>query len=229
MGVEDDKKAKETVLKVLQEPSIKKLKFTINTTVSTKPVSINTRTIAPSMYEKVAEAITKGQITVTVAPEALRAGVAAKYFPVMTIDKDNEFYDVIVLRASGLGTTANETFHAAAAIVHECTHAGFDALKITKMTHLEHEAASYVAGAVFTAERMLAAKGNPQKVTGMHGIEQAAWDIALLEVASKPVPKTLYDALDAAIRADPEYKDVADTVANNDGVGRQWKIKQARQ
>ncbi len=228
MSVEDDKKAKETVLKVLQEPSIKKLKFTINTTIRTKPVSINTRAISPSLYDKVAEAIARGQITVTVAPEALRAGVAAKYFPTMTIDKDNEFYDIIVLRAPELGSTVNEKFHAAAAIVHECTHAGFDALSLPKMTHLEHEAASYVAGAVFTAERMLAAKGNPQKVTGMHGIEQAAWDIALLEVDDKPVPKSLYDALDAAIRASPEYKDIADTVASNDGVGREWKIKPAR-
>src|SRR5262249_43596017 len=150
---------------------------------------INTRTIAPSMYEKVAKAIKDGQITITVEPSLLKADEAGRYFSTLPINKDTEFYDVVVLRAPDLGSTLNDKFHAATAIVHECTHAGFDLLKLPKMTHLEHEAASYVAGAIFAAQSMLALKGHPERVQPTDSIEAAAWDIALLEVDSKPVPK----------------------------------------
>ena len=214
MGAEEDKKAKETVLAVLQDQSINKIRF-----------KVNRREISPALYQKVAEAIKGGKITVLVEPTLLAGGEAGRYYSEIKVGKDMEFYDVLVLRSPTLGANVAEKFHSAQVIIHECTHAGFDLLKLAKMTHAEHEAASYIAGALFSIENMLAMKGDPGKVTFKETIEQAAWKIGLLEAKDQPVPKELYAALDAAIRAHPNYKSHADHTAKNDGVGREWKLK----
>jgi hypothetical protein len=213
MGVEDDK-ATETVLAVLQDQSINKIRF-----------KLNRREISPSLYQQVAKAIKDKKITVLVQPSLLASGESGRYYPEIKVDKDTEFYDVRVLRSSTLGANASEKFNAAQVIIHECTHAGFDLLKLAKMTHAEHEAASYIAGAIFSIENMLAMKGDPAKVIFKEALEQAAWKIGILEAKDQAVPKELYAALDAAIRAHPGYKHHADHIAKNDGVGREWKLK----
>ena len=221
MSTEDDRKATETVLRILRHESVWKLGFMTNA------IPLPRRHISPVMYQLVSEAIVDKKVTVMVWPEVLGAGVNAKYFLRMPIKNGTEFYDVIVLRSPDLGGTVDEQFVSAANIIHECTHAGFDLLELPRMTHAEHEAAAYIAGAIFAAEAVLLRKGDPKKVTWTTLIGKAAWDIALLEIENKNVPKALYEALDLAIRADPSYKDTADSIVNNDGVGREWKLKKA--
>jgi hypothetical protein len=214
MSVEDDRKATETVLSILQDKSLSSLDF-----------KFNKRTIQPSMYQKVAKAITEGKITVINQPNLLKQGSLGRYLPVITIDNNNEWYDVLVLRHADLGTSANDQFVRAASIIHECTHAGFDLLKLTKMTHLEHEAGSYIAATIFVVANLKLSKLLEKANVPVDPIGKAAWDIALLEVENKSVPKELYNALNVAISKDPNYKDNYKDAVNNDGVGRQWKIK----
>jgi hypothetical protein len=213
MSAEDDKKATETVLAVLQDKSINKMRF-----------KLNRREISPSLYQGVAKAIKDKKITVLVQPDLLASGEAGRYYSELKVGKDMIFYDVLVLRSPTLGANVAEKFNSAQVIIHECTHAGFDLLKLANMTHAEHEAASYIAGALFMIESMLAMKGDPSKVTFTEKIEQTAWKIGLLEAKDQSVPKALYTELDAAIRAHPSYKHAGDT-AKNDGVGREWKLK----
>lgn len=222
MSTEDDQRATETVLKVLLHPAIWKLSFQ---TSATTPGSTVKRHFSPLMYQLVREAIVDKKIAVMVWPELLQSGVAAKYFFRMPINNGMEFYDVIVLPRADLGSTVNEQLRAAEAIVHECTHAGFDLLKLPNMKHVENELAAYIAGALFLVNAMLVMNGNPRRVTGLTGIHQAAWNIALVYVDRKDPPKELFDALESAIRANPEYKDTANHITNNDGVGRKWNLK----
>jgi hypothetical protein len=146
MSAEDDLKATELVLEVLSHKAVSKIKFTIDKF-----------TVEPSLYTKVADAIGKKKVTVIVNP--LPAGVAALYVPVLKLGPDITGYDVIVLPKPAFGSSLDEQFLGAAAVVHECTHAGFDLLK-TKMNHMQNEALAYVAAASFIIELMLDLKGN---------------------------------------------------------------------
>src|SRR3954447_23982494 len=112
MSAEDDRKGTETVKAVLREKSIHDIDFMMGDI-----------TVSPSMYDKVLKAIETSKIAVLVLPSSL-PNIAAKYFPVLTISADTEFYDVIALKSPDLGTGLNTQFQAAMAIVHECTHAG---------------------------------------------------------------------------------------------------------
>ncbi len=213
MSAEDDLKATELVLEVLSHKAVSKIKFTIDKF-----------TVEPSLYTKVADAIGKKKVTVIVNP--LPAGVAALYFPVLKLGPDITGYDVIVLPKPAFGSSLDEQFLGAAAVVHECTHAGFDLLK-TKMNHMQNEALAYVAAASFIIELMLDLKGNPNKRTVKQPIEKEAWDIAMLLHNGKTVPKESYNALLLAIESHPKYKADAKKPSDNDGVGRQWKTPKA--
>jgi len=214
MSAEEDRKARDLVLAVLKHAAVAKISFTLNK-----------RSVSPELYAKVAEAIDAGKITVLYAPALLPAKVSGRYYPVLANGDGSEFYDVLVLRFYALGPKLGDQITAAQLIVHECTHAGFDMLKLKKMTHLEHEAASYIAGARFAVEAMIAKRGDPAKVTFLTKLETAAWQIALKEAKGETVPKSLYNDLDVAISNDPEYKDEAASYAVNDGVGKPWKLK----
>ncbi len=118
MGAEDDRKAKETVLAVLEHKSLNMVDF-----------SISKRRISPALYQKVAKAIKDGKITDIVAPGILPAETSGLYIPALTLADKSELYDLLVLRSPTLGTTRDERLKAAQLIVHECTHAGFDLMK----------------------------------------------------------------------------------------------------
>jgi hypothetical protein len=229
MSAADDKAATDAVLQVLADKSISQIDFPMGD-ISVKP----------SMYEKVSKAIGAKEITVMVVPEMLSAAESARYFSVFTIGNDQEWYNLIVLRTSGLGGNANEKFHAEMAIVHECTHAGFDLLKIPKMTHTQHEAGAYIAGAIFGVADMLDMKGDPSKFKDPAPIFMAAWDIALLSNSNKNAPSSYsrspdfavawYSAiskLNVLIANSDEYKATAKDLVKNDGVGREWKLPKA--
>jgi hypothetical protein len=216
MSAEDDKKATEVVKAILNDKAVDQIDFKMGAV-----------SISAGMYEDVIDAIDNSQITIIVEPKALKPDEAGRYFQTWTIDKDNEWYNIIVLRSAALDGSANEQFHVAAAIVHECTHAGLDLRKIPDMAHFQHEAAAYVAEAVFEISKMLLLKGDPSKVNVTQPIQKAAWDIAMLITSKKEVPKDLWNTLNVKISVSDEYKKAAKEPLKNLGVGRKWKIKQA--
>ena len=225
MSADDDRKATETILRVLNDLSVCKIKFMMGP-AKTKPRETRPRTIHPLMYDLVRQAIVDGKITVIVSPEILERGAGGMYCPVITVDENTELYDVIVLAKPDLGSTIDQQLTTAQAIIHECTHAGFDLLNLPKMTHMENELGAYIAGAIFVAEAILARKGDLKNVGAItEPIRKAAWEIALLEVEDKDPPRRLYEALELAIRTHPLYKDKANKVSTHDGVGREWKLK----
>jgi hypothetical protein len=232
MGAQEDAAATKAVLEVLKDSAIRNVDFTLGEV-----------SISPTMYDKVAEAITQGKITVIVAPNFLKPTEAGRYFPVLTVNSETEFYDVLVLRTPGFGSGLNAQFHGRQAVVHECTHAGLDLLKVPNMTHAQHEAVSYVADSIFLISKVLAMKGDPGKIgkTIVAPIEKAAWEVGMLVSASrdsKNGPSAPYwsspdfavawfesvNRLFVAIGASDEYKASAKDKANNDGVGRPWKL-----
>lgn len=234
MSAQDDAAATTMVLDLLKDSSIREIDF-----------KLGDISIQPAMYEKISQAIVDKKITVLIAPSMLASNEAGKYFSVLTIDKDTEFYDVLVLRSPDLGSGANEQFHRAEAIVHECTHAGLDLLKVPNMTHTQHEACAYVAQSIFAIAKMLAMRGDPSKVRLTELIEIAAWELALLQIKSKAGAGTRSAAywvspdfavvwaearnkLYVAIMNSDTYKAVAKNKVNNDGVGRQWKLPSRR-
>jgi hypothetical protein len=214
MSTEDDEKAKKLVLDILKLKAIGKLKVTIDKI-----------TVSPQLYEEVGKAIDAGKIAVIVQPNGLKANEAAKYFGILKFSDDMIYYDVIILRSAALTGNKGQDLPVAQAIVHECTHAGFDLLK-QKMTGLQNEALAYIAGAMFLQVHMVALGGDPKKIdaTKMQPIEKAAWEIAMKEIEGGSVTKEMHNALNLAIEADPDYTDVAKKPAPKDGVGRKWKV-----
>lgn len=220
MGAQEDEAATKLVLDILKDKQVSEIDFMLGS-ISVKP----------TMYQKVSQAIVDKKITVIVEPEALAANESGRYFNVMTINKDTEFYDVLVLRTADRGSKVNEQFHIAEAIVHECTHAGLDLLKVPKMTHTQHEACAYVAQSIFAMAKMLAMKGDPSKAKFTESIESAAWEVARLQIKSKAAVGTpsaawadAVNKLYVAISTSETYKKVAKDLVNNDGVGREWKL-----
>lgn len=225
MGAQDDA-ATTVVLNVLRDRSIREIDFVLG--------SIS---IKPTMYEKVSQAITDKKISVLVAPNQLASDEIGKYFNVLTINKDTELYDVLVLRTPDLGSSVNETFHRQAAIVHECTHALLDLLQVPNMTHTQHEACAYVAESIFQIAKMKAMNGHPDRVPQTQPIQGAAWEIGLMQINSKGATEGYYaspvfmvdwwlavNKLCVAIMNSNTYKGVALDPVINDGVGRQWKL-----
>jgi hypothetical protein len=226
---EDNAAATKSVLDVLKESPIRNIDFTLGDI-----------SISPTMYDKVAQAIRDGKITIIVEPNLLQSTEAGRYFSELPVNKETEFYDVLVLRAPGFGSSLNDQFSGRRAVVHECTHAGLDLLKVPNMTHAQHEAASYIADSIFTISRVLARNGDPSKIekTITAPIEKAAWNIGMLQVANLDPKNAPYrfspdwavawaegvNKLFVAIFASDEYKATAKTKVNNDGVGRPWKL-----
>jgi|SRR4051794_18210402 hypothetical protein len=150
----DDLRATQTVQTILSDPAINGIDFMMGDI-----------TVSKTMYDKVSKAIQDGKITVLVLPAGLQPNIAAKYLPVLTFSADREYYNIILLRSPDLGTGINQQLEAATAIVHECTHAGFDLLQMSNMAHFQDEAGAYVAGAMFGVSAIRAQGGHPEKVT----------------------------------------------------------------
>jgi hypothetical protein len=135
-----------------------------------------------------------------------------------------------------LGTSLSAQFKAAGTIIHECTHAGFDLLKVPNMTNTQHEAGAYVAEAMYQIAKMVQMGGDPTKVVmpSTSPIQGAAWDIALLTNKGKAswsswTPDFAIESIQAvsrlfvAIMTDSTYAATAKDIVKNDGVGRPWK------
>ena len=92
MGAEDDK-AKKLVLDILGDRTIKEINFGLSDT-----------TISSTMLGQVSQAIADRKITVLVEPKLLAKEMSGRYFPVVTIAPDNEWYNVLILRDLGRGS-----------------------------------------------------------------------------------------------------------------------------
>jgi len=228
---EDDAAATKLVLDILQDRQIGEIDFMLGS-ISVKP----------TMYKKVSQAIIDKKIAVLVEPNALAANEAGRYFNELPINKDTTFYDVLILRTADRGKTMNDQFHNAQAMLHECTHAGLDLLKVPNMTHTQHEACAYVADSIFAMSKLLAMKGDPSKIKVTQAIQGAAWEVARLQIKSKAAAGTssapywtspdfavtwadAVNKLYVAISTSDTYKKTAKDLVNNDGVGRPWKLQ----
>jgi hypothetical protein len=168
MSAEDDVKAKKLVLDVLRSKPISALDFTLEG-----------RKVSPSMYEDVAKAIESKKITILI-DKVSGDGAGAAYFFELKRGEKTIMYDLLALRFSELSTSSNaQRFKQLADIVHESTHAAFDILKTPNMTHLHHETAAYVAGALYQVTLFVLERGDPSKIKFGKPIFSAAWDIAL--------------------------------------------------
>lgn len=209
--------AKKMVLSVLSDPAITKMKY-----------SFATRGINPMAYARVAYAIYKGDITVVHNPALESNGVGGLYCPVLTQPDGSEIYDVLMIGWTSLGGERT-MLNRAMVVVHECTHAAFDLLKLPLMQQSEHEMGAYIAGALYTVARCYNIHKDPSRrrpakrpedVKFQTAIESAAWDIALRIFYEDRVPQRLWTDLDKAIKSHSTYRQTADNFAKNDGVGR---------
>jgi hypothetical protein len=213
MSAEDDVKAKKLVLDVLRSKPISALDFTLEG-----------RKVSPSMYEDGAKAIESKKITILI-DKVSGDGAGAAYFFELKRGEKTIMYDLLALRFSELSTSSNaQRFKQLADIVHESTHAAFDILKTPNMTHLHHETAAYVAGALYQVTLFVAERGDPSKIKFGKPIFSAAWDIALALSRSQAVSKKMITDLQTAISNDPLYKDEVKKIVPNDGVGKDWLI-----
>lgn len=207
-----NRRAKATVLRVLRDPAIKKLNY-----------GFSTRYIKAGVYEQVAKAIEKDQISIFCDP-SLNGGVGGLYYPVVTVSPDEEYYDVLVLGFEDLGNGVDNVLTRAQIIVHECTHAAFDMLKLPLMQHVEHELGAYIAGALFAVAFLGQRKARPEKLTFNNAIKDAAWQIALRIYYEDRIPQHYFADLDRAISTHSVYRATAQKFANNDGVGRAHRL-----
>ncbi|MFO1349623.1 MAG: hypothetical protein U1F68_02600 [Gammaproteobacteria bacterium] len=225
MAAEDDAKAKKMVIEVLKSPLIDKIKFTIGSF-----------SIAPAMYEEVRKAIENDKIAVLVdtkSPPAGAEGIDAAYINDLRLENDTILYDLLVLRFLDLGESTKDEkeriktyMTRTMMIVHECTHAAMDLRKVKKITHKSNEAAAYVAGALFIVASVRDLNGNPEKLEFKKQYGPAHKIALYLENAKeKVVPRKLLNELSTEIIKLPAYKDKADNIVTNDGVGRPWKLK----
>jgi hypothetical protein len=219
----DNETAKKTVLGVLADKNINTIKF-----------ALGDFSVSPQMYGEVADAIKKDKITVLVEASLKNTKVQAIYINELKLQNGTAMYNLMLLRDPDLvgGVTdpkqkINTAFNAMTGIVHECTHAGFDARKLKKVNTPHNEGAAYIAGAMFAVAKMREMGGKPEKVftdPNKVDIHSVAWSIALkLENAKdKTVAKADFNALSVEIGKQPEYKDKMNDIVPNDGVDQKW-------
>lgn len=210
--------AKKMVLNVLSDPAIAKMKY-----------RFSIRGINPMAYARVAFAIYKGDITVVHNPTLESNGVGGLYCPVLTQPDGSEIYDVLMIGWTSLGGSRDEILNRAMVVIHECTHAAFDLLKLPLMRQAEHEMGAYIAGALYTVARCYniykdpkrrSPAKRPENIKFKTPIESTAWDIALRIYYEDRVPQHMWTDLDKAIKSHSHYQKHANNFAKNDGVGR---------
>jgi hypothetical protein len=219
----DDETAKKTVLAVLADKNIAPINFTLGD-----------YSVAPKMYGEVADAIKTNKVTVLVEASLKSTKVQALYVNELKLPNGQFMYNLMLLRDPDLagGVTdakqkINTEFNAMMGIVHESTHAGFDARKLKKVTTPYNEGAAYIAGAIFGVAKMRDMGGKPEKIyagAATTDIHSVAWNIALkLEGAkNRTVPKDSANALFVEIGKMPEYKDKMKDIVTLDGVNQKW-------
>jgi hypothetical protein len=205
MTTRDHEKAKAMVLDVLSEQAVGKIEF-----------SLSTWTVKPQLYRAVAEAIRTDKIAVIHDPDLRKVKRGGVYVGT---------YDMLGVAAASIQGDGHQRLMAEQLIIHECTHAGFDFYAYRQMTHLEGEAAAYIAGCLYLVAKVDGAGQNakayrldsPDPAT--RKIMQSALAIAKNAYYGQRMPQSLYRDLEAGLRESTVYRDIVDTIVENDGVG----------
>ena len=209
MTYRDDAAAKQTVLSVLSDPAVNDIDFWIATWH-----------IDPPLYRSVAHAIRGGEISVIHDPQLRAAGRGGAY-----AGKQN----LLGMASDTIEGTDHQRLMTRSLIIHECTHAGFDYRRHKLMTHLEGEAAGYVAGFIYMlsyCERVLA-KAEGYRVghadPAMNKILTTALEIAKNVFYKRKVSTRRYNhlliELENGLRDSSLYGHLINKVVLNDGVG----------
>lgn len=117
-----------------------------------------------------------------------------------------------------VGFTAAPTVSRQALVVHECVHAGLDAVAAGGVTVATSEAAAYIAQMVY--QRV----GRPDRgcPESSNASKQAVWDwawwLAGEVIASRPLDPADCEAMRSAVRQHPKYRNAAHRTADFDGV-----------
>lgn len=209
MTYRDDAAAKRTVLEILSDPAISSIDFWVAT-----------RHVDPLLYRSVAHAIRRDEITIIHDPKLREGGRTGAY-----AGKQN----LLGIASDTIEGNDHQRLMAENMIVHECTHAGFDYRRHKLMTHLEGEAAAYIAGFIFLlakCERTLA-KAEGYRVghrdPATNKILTSALEIAKNVYYERKVSTRRYNhlllELEAGLRDSSLYGDIINKVVVNDGVG----------
>lgn len=190
---------RQRVVKILRtEPAIQKINF-----------EFNGCRIWPGAYEKVADAIDRGEIRIDAVPynSSDLGGASAKYnaeVDVMTVASG--------LPAGSIGLVAD--------VIHEATHAYLDLLNDTKhpIKRKTGEGCAYTADATYH----VVTGGSIDRVSPTAGIYAVAMPIAKdIVVGGKyNVPAVDVSALEAAVKANPLYTDTAEQIYESNGFTR---------
>lgn len=209
MSRQEDDQARKLVMEILADPILNAINF-----------SVPRFSIRPGFYKKVRDAVSKGDITIRVDPTRMKPGTGGQYKPEFPLSETKTEFDVILLPSATLQGTPGARLAAAGTIVHECTHAGFDMLKIAGMTRLENEILAHIAHYTFIWATLVRINQPPSEVTQLNKIKQAAWVIAEQAYNKQPISHWSYLALATHIFTNPLYTVDMLENSNNDGVGR---------
>ncbi len=209
MSRQVDDQARKLVMEILADPILNAINF-----------SVPRFSIRPGFYKKVRDAVSKGDITIRVDPTRMKPGTGGQYKPEFPLTKTKTEFDVILLPSATLGVKPAEWLSPAGTIVHECTHAGFDMLKISGMTRLENEILAHIAHYTFIWAKLVQLKAKPSDATQPNKIKKAAWVIAEQVYNKQPISHWSYLALATHIYTSPLYTVDMLENSNNDGVGR---------
>jgi hypothetical protein len=179
---------------VLRDPVIQHIRFNVGS------VPVTSR-----LFERVAERIRRGDIRVTYNPSL---GRDAYYY---SGSNELELSFQVASRDTQRGV-----------IVHECTHAGFDLMKASKMRMVSSEAGGYLAQCVFVCFKN---RDPTQRLRGDTPAKdkkfEVAWRLAeKIKSGQQPTAAELQE-LRRAVLVDPDYRSIGwSSLAGFDGIGR---------
>ena len=175
--------AKQTILNTLMDSAISKIKF-----------KIDSFSVSPKSYAKVARLITTGRIRVEYN---WNVGTSAYYY-----GTQNKIE---------VGFTSARTLTKRALVIHECTHAVFDINKYSQSTVATSEAAAFIAQCLFA--RINSPKPN-DPVYRLYDDKEVkdrvfriAWAFAGKILKGESLTQDDYANLKNAILNHPDYKD----------------------
>lgn len=197
--------AKSTILSVLSDRAVNKVNF-----------YIATWHVTPQLYRSVANAIRKDEIAIIHDPDLRKIKRGGIYIPK---------WDMLAIASASIRGTTYQELKTQQLIIHECTHAGFDYQNPELMTHLDNEAAAYVADNLFLVAKVAGTGKDARKLwvdtpnPANRKVKKTALQIAKNIYYDDKMPERLWAELEAGLRASPLYKDNVDTVVQWDGVG----------
>jgi hypothetical protein len=192
----DDQRAKDLVIKTLEDPNIKDIKF-----------GIGLYEIDGASFGAVLGAVRSGKITVKYDANG---GYAAQY---------NQARNELTL-----SFTYAPSYNHNALIVHECVHAAMDAQhqKFKLIDHMTSEAAGYIAQCMFKITKMAPFEFSNRLRSSRHAVTdkifRSAWNIALAYHTGGRISSNDLIDLETALKTHPMYARKSNKIANFGGV-----------